>query len=459
MTRYSVPSQLTRLSSVGSNARVGQQSFADSTARTSIGSNSETSRRSLASGPREQRRDLPMSLDQATSSTSTVRKPSRTEPAPSKLTPIPTTTIATTKATTEHSAAPPNVNEAQEVNSVRSGVIRVALLDEPTSEQPAEANGQKQFHDELATRLAAGRPGELMMTLIASSISTTNPTRKDELQQAARSSATATIAIATTSTQATTNQRRAGAETTTDASNKENKTERSGGANQPEQEGQLSNAAAEAAQIVSDAELASSVRRRPTALAPATSTMGNSYRAAAVPSAKQLPRSKPRAQSTTASKPPRNSGETYAAPSQFDSGQWKPDTHVDYSHEEQTPSSRLNAQGQSAASASAAPTATNSANLPGRPGVDYPIHWQVPKTSFDCRNYDQTGFYADVESDCQAYHSCHRGRGGSHTFLCPNGTLFSQELLTCDWWYNVECSASKMYMPNENHNFNLAQSN
>lgn len=87
--------------------------------------------------------------------------------------------------------------------------------------------------------------------------------------------------------------------------------------------------------------------------------------------------------------------------------------------------------------------------LPGRPGLDYPIHWQVPKTSFDCRNYEQSGFYADVESDCQAYHSCHKGRGGRHTFLCPNGTLFSQELLTCDWWYNVECSASRLYLKAE----------
>lgn len=89
--------------------------------------------------------------------------------------------------------------------------------------------------------------------------------------------------------------------------------------------------------------------------------------------------------------------------------------------------------------------------LPGRPGTDYPTNWQVPKTSFDCRNFEQSGFYADVESGCQAYHSCHKGRGGQHTFLCPNGTLFSQELLTCDWWYNVECSnsaGSKLVGPN-----------
>lgn len=90
--------------------------------------------------------------------------------------------------------------------------------------------------------------------------------------------------------------------------------------------------------------------------------------------------------------------------------------------------------------------ASAQSSMPGLPGVDYPIHWQVPKTNFDCRNYEQSGFYADVESDCQAYHSCHKGRGGRHTFLCPNGTLFSQELLTCDWWYNVECSASKLYL-------------
>lgn len=119
----------------------------------------------------------------------------------------------------------------------------------------------------------------------------------------------------------------------------------------------------------------------------------------------------------------------------FDSGKWHADTDTD---------------SLSASISTMAGDESGQANLlPGRPGVDYPIHWQVPKTSFDCRNYEQSGFYADVESDCQAYHSCHKGRGGRHTFLCPNGTLFSQELLTCDWWYNVECSASKLYLTSE----------
>lgn len=111
---------------------------------------------------------------------------------------------------------------------------------------------------------------------------------------------------------------------------------------------------------------------------------------------------------------------------QVDSGKWVP-----------------SAEDAAGSGSDSSESGNNSGNLlPGRPGVDYPIHWQVPKTSFDCRNYELSGFYADIESDCQAYHSCHKGRGGRHTFLCPNGTLFSQELLTCDWWYNVECSAS-----------------
>lgn len=31
------------------------------------------------------------------------------------------------------------------------------------------------------------------------------------------------------------------------------------------------------------------------------------------------------------------------------------------------------------------------------------------------------------------------------SFLCPVGSLFSQELLTCDWWNKVDCSLSRKY--------------
>lgn len=38
----------------------------------------------------------------------------------------------------------------------------------------------------------------------------------------------------------------------------------------------------------------------------------------------------------------------------------------------------------------------------------------------------------------QAFYVCH-GDGRGEGMLCPNGTIFSQELLVCDWWFNVDC--------------------
>ncbi|CAG2054492.1 unnamed protein product, partial [Timema podura] len=40
--------------------------------------------------------------------------------------------------------------------------------------------------------------------------------------------------------------------------------------------------------------------------------------------------------------------------------------------------------------------------------------------------------------------------GGQASFLCPNGTIFSQVALTCDWWFNVRCSSTtQLYVLNE----------
>ncbi|KAJ8960518.1 hypothetical protein NQ318_013802, partial [Aromia moschata] len=40
--------------------------------------------------------------------------------------------------------------------------------------------------------------------------------------------------------------------------------------------------------------------------------------------------------------------------------------------------------------------------------------------------------------------------GGQASFLCPNGTIFSQVALTCDWWYNVKCASTpQLYVLNE----------
>lgn len=36
---------------------------------------------------------------------------------------------------------------------------------------------------------------------------------------------------------------------------------------------------------------------------------------------------------------------------------------------------------------------------------------------------------------------CHDGR--KFSFLCPNGTIFDQKVFVCNWWFNVDCAASK----------------
>lgn len=58
----------------------------------------------------------------------------------------------------------------------------------------------------------------------------------------------------------------------------------------------------------------------------------------------------------------------------------------------------------------------------------------------DCSGDALFGMYADLTSGCSSYHVCHGGR--KDTFTCPEGTLFSQELMTCDYWYRVSCGSS-----------------
>ncbi|KAH8397048.1 hypothetical protein KR215_008059 [Drosophila sulfurigaster] len=84
--------------------------------------------------------------------------------------------------------------------------------------------------------------------------------------------------------------------------------------------------------------------------------------------------------------------------------------------------------------------------IPGEPGIDYPILSEVPKTSFVCKGRHE-GYYADVESRCQAFRICaHTARTPQgFGFLCPNGTVFSQQKFVCDWYRNVDCDQSERY--------------
>lgn len=61
----------------------------------------------------------------------------------------------------------------------------------------------------------------------------------------------------------------------------------------------------------------------------------------------------------------------------------------------------------------------------GRPGIDYPIFDEIPKTQFDCKEQRYKGFFGDTETKCQVWHYCDLN-GGQASFLCPNGTIFSQ---------------------------------
>lgn len=44
----------------------------------------------------------------------------------------------------------------------------------------------------------------------------------------------------------------------------------------------------------------------------------------------------------------------------------------------------------------------------------------------------------------QVFHVCDMS-GRQDSFLCPNGTIFSQKLFACDWWYNVKCAATRQH--------------
>jgi ACYPI45536 protein len=54
--------------------------------------------------------------------------------------------------------------------------------------------------------------------------------------------------------------------------------------------------------------------------------------------------------------------------------------------------------------------------------------------------------YANIKNGCQSYFICHSGR--KDNFVCPQGTLFSEDLMTCDYWYRVKC-ASRFNSANE----------
>ncbi|XP_034943136.1 uncharacterized protein [Chelonus insularis] len=85
----------------------------------------------------------------------------------------------------------------------------------------------------------------------------------------------------------------------------------------------------------------------------------------------------------------------------------------------------------------------------GKPNLDYPTYASIPHTDFNCKDQRYKGFFGDPSTRCQVWHYCDLN-GGKSSFLCPNGTIFSQVALTCDWWFNVKCeSTTQLYVLNE----------
>ncbi|KAF8763185.1 U-scoloptoxin(01)-Er1a-like [Argiope bruennichi] len=84
----------------------------------------------------------------------------------------------------------------------------------------------------------------------------------------------------------------------------------------------------------------------------------------------------------------------------------------------------------------------------------YPTYSEMdlPKTSFSCWDKVNGAYYADIETDCQMYHVCHRDKNGktkSTRFLCGNGTVFDQRHLVCQDYRKVKrCQDSTKYYNN-----------
>lgn len=84
-------------------------------------------------------------------------------------------------------------------------------------------------------------------------------------------------------------------------------------------------------------------------------------------------------------------------------------------------------------------------NVRGEPGQDYPILGEVPETGFKCAQQPYPGYYADVEARCQAFHVCQDREQHQHSFLCPNGTIFSQKHFVCVWWFEFDCATAPQF--------------
>jgi len=83
---------------------------------------------------------------------------------------------------------------------------------------------------------------------------------------------------------------------------------------------------------------------------------------------------------------------------------------------------------------------------PAQPADNLPIiiGRGIPATGFRCGDHKFSGIFADTQTGCKMFHFC-ESNGMNSTFFCPPQTLFNQRFFVCDWYYNVDCSASESF--------------
>uniref|UniRef100_A0A2L2Y777 Chitin-binding type-2 domain-containing protein n=1 Tax=Parasteatoda tepidariorum TaxID=114398 RepID=A0A2L2Y777_PARTP len=89
-----------------------------------------------------------------------------------------------------------------------------------------------------------------------------------------------------------------------------------------------------------------------------------------------------------------------------------------------------------------------------RQAPNHNVH-EIPKTSFTCDDKNVGEYYADTEAHCQVYHVCIPGmnnRLSLISFVCPNGTIFSQATKVCTPYERVDCRLTSQFTTHGNGN-------
>ena len=75
----------------------------------------------------------------------------------------------------------------------------------------------------------------------------------------------------------------------------------------------------------------------------------------------------------------------------------------------------------------------------GRPGVDFPVLPSIPKTGFSCRQVKSSGYYADLDTNCQVSASAMRKpRLFAHVFMRFIKKTAEQNLTEFGMWSTVK---------------------